>query len=239
VQVRLERVDSCAQIVVSDTGMGIEPDFLPYVFNAFRQADGSSTRVHGGLGLGLAIVRHLVELHGGTITAQSAGEQMGATFTVKLPLSIVHDRRQAPAAPALLGTPPTFTGLEGVRVLVVDDESDARDLLRRILEECKAQVTAVSTAREGLELLQRTRPHVLLSDIGMPDLDGYDLIRQVRQLRPDQGGQTPAVALTAYARIEDRRRAMLAGFQVHIAKPVEPTELTAVIANLAGQSTKS
>lgn len=228
---------SYAQITVSDTGKGIASDFLPYVFDYFRQADSSSTRKHGGLGLGLAIVRRLVELHGGTVYAESPGEGLGATFTVKLPLlkeSI--ESRSDSSAPM-----PQFSvsnPLKGVRVLVVDDDVDSREFLSFVLEQYAAEVTAVESAAEGFEAFCRLKPDVLVSDIGMPHEDGYSFIRKVRALDAKEGGQTPAIALTAYARHEDLKQALSAGFQMHMAKPVEPGELAKAVAKLAACTEK-
>ncbi|MBD2125798.1 response regulator [Microcoleus sp. ZQ-A2] len=237
VQVRLERVNSHVEITVKDTGKGIDPEFVPYVFERFRQADSSSTRVYSGLGLGLAIVRHLVELHGGTVRAQSEGEDKGATFTVKLPLlPIVVAAPPGEHSPCTIGLSMPFDNppaLKGVRVVIVDDEPDSRDLLVAALEQCEAKVFAFASASEALAAVSQLKPDVLVSDIGMPLEDGYSLIRKVRQLSSEQGGQIPAIALTAYARAEDRTRALASGFQIHIAKPVEPTELATVVANLA------
>jgi PAS domain S-box-containing protein len=230
IRVELERTESRAQIRVSDTGKGISADFLPYVFDRFRQADSSSTRAHGGLGLGLAIVRHLVELQGGTVEAESPGEGHGATFRVSLPLlAVQRDEADQPSETGLHHTP----ALDGVRVLVVDDEGDARDYISFILEQRGADVTAAASVREALETLERIHPDVLLSDIGMAGEDGYALIRRVRALDVTQGGEIPAAALTAYARNEDRSRALSAGYQLHVAKPVDPVELIAVVAQLA------
>jgi hypothetical protein len=238
ITVSLRRAESQVEIAVSDTGQGISPDFLPFVFDRFRQADGSTTRAYGGLGLGLAIVRHLVEMHGGTVRAESAGSGLGATFIVALPLMAAqstgaHTMTLSPplgdAEP--LECPPT---LDDVRILIVDDEADARFLLKTIMQRCNASVMAVGSAAEALAALAQFKPHILVSDIGMPDEDGYALIRKVRALDPEEGGKIPAIALTAYAREEDRMRALLAGFQVHIAKPVNPTELIAVASGLAG-----
>ena len=244
VQVSLERVNSHVEIVVSDTGEGIASEFLPHVFDRFRQADASASRRHGGLGIGLSIVKQLVELHGGTVRAKSPGAGQGSTFVVSLPLSIstqddlsapeparVHPKAASPPA-----QPCEDIDLTGVRVLVVDDEPDARRLIARILQSCGAEVAAAASIDEALDALRRMpRPHVLISDLGIPDHDGYDLIRAVRGLPPAEGGTIPAAALSAFARSEDRRRAMMAGFQTHVAKPVEPAELLAVVASLAGR----
>nr|MDQ3349971.1 PAS domain S-box protein [Acidobacteriota bacterium] len=238
VQVALERVNSHLEACVTDTGEGIAPDFLPHLFERFRQADASTTRRHGGLGLGLSIVKQLVELHGGTVRGKSGGAGQGATFCVELPLVILHapDESAHRAHPASRGhAPPAIDhpSLDGIKVLAVDDEPDARGLVRRVLEGCGASVLLASSAAEALDLIRRERPDVILSDIGMPVEDGYDLIRKVRALPPEEGGRTPAAALTAFARAEDRMRALRAGFQTHVAKPVEPAELTAVVASLA------
>lgn len=238
VHVMVHRVNSHTEIVVSDTGMGISPDFLPHVFERFKQADATTTRRFGGLGLGLSIVRHLVELHGGTVSVRSEGADKGATFTVSLPVTpiragTVEQDREHPRVERAL---PGGTGdipLDGIRVLVVDDEPDARELLRRVLEGRGAQVLLAGSALEALERLEGDAPDVLVSDIGMPDIDGYELIRRVRARGPGSGASIPAAALTAFARSEDRTRAMLAGYQVHMAKPVEPAELVAVVATLA------
>ncbi|HEY6659823.1 MAG TPA: PAS domain S-box protein, partial [Pyrinomonadaceae bacterium] len=237
VQVTLQRINSHVEIIVSDTGIGINSDFLPHVFDRFRQADGSTTRNYGGLGLGLAIVRHLVELHGGTAWAESAGRDQGAKFTVRLPAmaSSEIEADEVPRQPAVAVVEPRdrqVSSLEGLRILVVDDEIDARTLLRAMIERCGAQVVAVSSAREGLESIESWRPDVLIADIGMPVEDGYGLIKKVRALPQERGGQTPALALTAYARTEDRVRALSEGYQVHLAKPVDRFELAAVVASL-------
>jgi PAS domain S-box-containing protein len=238
VEVRLERVNSYAEIIVADSGIGISPEFLPHVFDRFRQFDSSASRNHGGLGLGLSIVRHLVELHGGTVEVRSAGLEQGSTFVVALPISIAQldepERRAHPyieEAAACRDDP--ALNLRGIRVLVVDDEPDARETLTEILEHCDAQVLAVGSAAEAMRELERFKPHVLLSDIGMPGEDGYALIRRVRELPPERGGRVPAAALTAFARSEDRRKALLAGFQMHVSKPVEVNELATVVATLA------
>jgi PAS domain S-box-containing protein len=245
VQIRLERVNSHVEIIVTDTGFGIRPDVLPFIFDRFRQADSSTTRQYGGLGLGLAIVRHLVEMHGGTVEAESEGEGLGATFTVSLPLiatrsaDVLGDRRRGREHPTasrgvLFERPPDLVGLH---VLVVDDEEDTRLLVRSVLEQCAARVTTASSVAEGLAALKTLRPDVLLSDLGMPEEDGYSLIAQIRALPAEQGGRTPAAALTAYARVEDRMRVLRSGFQLHMPKPIEPAELVTVVASLAGWGT--
>ena len=238
VHVVLQRVSSHCEVSVTDTGEGIRPDFLPMVFDRFRQADASSTRRHGGLGLGLAIVKQLVELHGGSAAASSPGLGKGSTFTVLLPVLAVHahaepspDRRHPTGAPALVPAS-AWEMIEGATILAVDDEPDARGLIKRLLEDRKASVLLAASAAEAFELLQSHRPDVLVSDIGMPAEDGLSLIRRIRSLAPARGGQTPAIALTAYARSEDRVNAVRAGFQHHVAKPVEPSELIAIVASL-------
>jgi PAS domain S-box-containing protein len=237
VQIRLERVNSHIEIGVSDTGPGIAPEFLPYVFDRFRQADGRTTRQHGGLGLGLSIVRHLVELHGGTVRAESPGEGQGASFTVLLPVAPVYQtagvaERVHPAARDTLPLYDCPDRLEGVMVLAVDDEPDTRELLKAGLGQCGAVVTMVGSAAEALEAIAVQVPDLLISDIGMPGEDGYELIRRVRQLSAESGGKLPAIALTAYARVEDRMQALRAGYQMHVPKPVELAELVAVAASL-------
>ena len=218
-------------LTVSDTGAGIEPEFLPHVFDRFRQQDPAGTREHGGLGLGLSIVRHLVEQHGGSIEAASAGEGRGATFTVRLPLSPIA-AAESTAGGSDLDAAAEAPSLEGVHVLVVDNEQDARNLVTAILERCGATVTAVESAAEALAQIRSDRPDVLLSDIAMPGEDGYSLIRRVRRLDgPDT--PLPAAALTAYASASDRAEALLAGYHAHLRKPVEAAELASVVASLA------
>ena len=241
VQVRLERINSHIEIAVSDTGSGISTKFLPHVFDRFRQADQSTTREYGGLGLGLAIVRHLVELHGGTVRAESHGEGKGSTFTVLLPLLTVYQsdvdaERVHPKASDTPPSPDCPEKLDGLKVLVVDDEANTRELLSVVLARCGAVVTTAGTVSEALSSIESSRPDVLISDIGMPGEDGYELIRKVRGLAAESGGKIPAVALTAYARTEDRLRVLRSGYQMHIPKPVELTELVAIVANLAGRS---
>jgi PAS domain S-box-containing protein len=241
IQVLLERIDSHLEISVIDTGEGIKPEFLPYIFDRFRQADASTTRRHGGLGLGLSIVRQLVELHGGSVTVKSDGLEKGSTFVVSLPLTVVHGYREVEAErrhPRLApkGAAKVEVEIKGVRVLVVDDEMDARTLLKRILEDSQAIVTVAESADKAIELLRGSKFDVLVSDIGMAGEDGYSLIKRVRALGAADGGNIPAVALTAYARGEDRVKAIAAGFQMHIAKPVETVELITMIAGARGLS---
>ncbi|MEP7125388.1 MAG: ATP-binding protein [Byssovorax sp.] len=238
VDVLLERVNSHVEIAVHDSGTGIDPSFLPHVFERFRQADASITRSAGGLGLGLSIAKQLVELHGGSIRVESPGEGQGATFVVSLPLQALREApsRQHPTGVKARPAAPIEIDLSGIKVLVVDDEKDARELVKHVLTRSKAQVVSASTADEGFALLQSERPDVLLSDIGMPIKDGYQLMREVRSLPESRGGKTPAIALTAFARSEDRTKAMLAGYQLHLAKPLEPRELVAAIRSLAGRA---
>ena len=216
-----------AQIIVRDTGKGIEPEFLPHVFDYFRQENSGTARVFGGLGLGLAIVRHLVELHGGTVNASSPGVGQGATFTVTLPLMNV-----VPNEIEDLDLPIDEPNLEGVRVLVVDDEVDTLELIVFILQQYGARVKAVNSAHEAMVALATWSPEILLSDIGMPEIDGYMLIRQIRALPKEQGGEIKAIALTAYAGEADHQQILLAGFQKHITKPCVPVELATAIASL-------
>lgn len=238
VEVSLQRVNSQVHVIVSDTGQGISPEFLPFAFERFRQADGSFTRAHGGLGLGLSIVRHLIELHGGTIRAESAGVGRGATFIIELPVRAVQVSEKREEEDATSSTEATridcSPALANMRILVVDDEADARRLLTTIIERCGAEVLAVASTDEAVKALDSFKPDVLLSDIGMPGEDGFSLIRKVRSLSPEQGGKIPAIALTAYAREEDRMRALMEGYHVHIAKPVNPAELISVLGELVG-----
>lgn len=235
VAVTLRGAESFAEIKVTDTGAGISPDFLPHVFERFRQADSTSTRSHGGLGLGLALVRHLVELHGGIVRADSAGAGQGAAFTVRLPLAEWGAGRPASGVGEKQPAPPPMppSPLAGLRVLVVEDDADTSELIATVLEGHDAKVTAVSSVREALAEIERSRPDVLVSDIGMPGEDGYSLIRKLRAMEAGQGWRIPAAALTAYAKAEDRTRALSAGFQMHISKPVEPAQLAAAVATLA------
>jgi PAS domain S-box-containing protein len=241
ISVTLARVSSHLEIEVTDNGEGIDPVFLPHMFDRFRQADASTTRKHGGLGLGLSIVKQLVELHGGTISVKSAGRGTGATFRITLPLmatveeSLVPPKvRKHPAQSAEVPRVETLDAVElaGTRVLVVDDEPDSRALIQRLLQDCHAVVTTAASALEALQVLDRDVPDVIVSDIGMPGEDGFSLIRRVRAL-DGKIGMTPAVALTAYARIEDRVKAIQSGFQSHLSKPVEPVELVTMVESLA------
>jgi CheY-like chemotaxis protein len=236
VRIALRERGSHVEIEVTDTGKGIEPRFLPHVFEPFRQADGGTTRSTGGLGLGLAIVKHIVELHGGAVEAMSEGMGRGSSFTVRLPVpavrpaSRVTGRNTAITGGATDVGPPQLTGLH---VLVVEDDVDAREMLRTVLEASGAEVTTEGTVGDALRAIERDVPDVLLSDIGMAEESGLDLIRRVRALPPERGGTIPAAALTAYARSEDRRSVLSAGFQLHVPKPIEPGELVTVVATLA------
>ena len=232
IQVRLERTGSHVDVIVSDTGVGIKPDVIPHIFERFRQGDAATTRQFGGLGLGLAIVRHLVELHGGSVHATSGGDNSGATFRVRLPVMIVHhesaveERRRRTDGRMLAPAPGR---LSGVHVLAVDDDNDALSLVREILEIAGARVTTIDRGAHAVDLLQATKPTVLLADVGLPDMDGYEMIRRVRQLDDPQLRGTPAIALTAYARAEDRVKALESGFEMHLAKPADPAELVAAV----------
>jgi PAS domain S-box-containing protein len=239
VQVRLERINSHIEIIVSDTGIGMPPEFLPHIFERFRQAEGGTTRRHGGLGLGLAISRHIAEMHGGTIHAASEGEGKGATFRVKLPLAIVHrethpepervhPRAERPSPGMVVPMP----SLEGLRVLVVDDDEDALGLLREILEAAGAQVTTVYSALAALHALEENHPDAMIADLGMPTMDGFELIQRIRESPDPAIRHLPAAALTAYARSEDRAKALRSGFEMHLAKPIDPAELAAAVAAL-------
>ena len=236
IDVKLEEVDRRVSVSVSDNGQGIKPDFLPHVFDRFRQADGTTTRAHGGLGLGLAIVRHLVEAHGGTVTAESAGPGQGSVFLFSLPLPAVPEEKVGVPGARLFEARPrkgAVSSLHGVRVLVVDDDTDARQMISAVLTRSGAEVRACGSAGEALTALPQWRPDVLMSDIGMPFEDGYDLIHKVRALTEEKGGRVPAAALTAYAREEDRQRAIAEGYQLHVAKPASSADLVAAVATLA------
>ncbi len=242
IHVTVDRSNNLLRVRVSDTGKGISPKFLPFVFDRFRQADSTSTRSHGGLGIGLTIVRHIVELHGGTVHADSAGEGHGSTFTVHLP----------PGATAAIAGNGSTNGnrddvpirrdavsLAGIHVLMIDDEADAREVIAETLKRSHARVTMAGSVKEALEAFMRETPDIVVSDIAMPERDGYDLIRTLRELPPLQGGDVPAIALTAYAREEDRLAALSAGFQIHLPKPVEPAELISSVAHLAFRRTSA
>ncbi|WP_414752990.1 ATP-binding protein [Anabaena sp. CCY 9910] len=237
VEICLEQVETNVQIQVTDTGKGISPEFLPYVFDRFRQADATTTRNQGGLGLGLAIVRNLVELHNGTVSVASPGEGQGATFTVQLPLLPSYST-VTPEEPLLQRQTAwdAKVQIRGLKILAVDDEPDTREFLKTALEQYGAIVTTAASTSEALKLLQLVKPDVLLSDIGMPNEDGYALIRQIRALSSEQGGNVPAAALTAYTRQSDRLLALTAGFQIHISKPIEPIQLLKIVATLAGNN---
>lgn len=238
VHLHLTRTNSMAVVAITDNGEGIDPEFLPHVFERFRQAQGGVARIHQGLGLGLAIVRHLVELHGGLVSAASEGKGRGATFIVQLPLSPVRSGPQESAATAhsISATVPCPPQLRGLRILLVEDEPDGRELLTTELTRCGAVVHAVGSGVEALRLIPELRPDVIISDIGMPEMDGYTLIKAIRQLPRAQGGSTPAIALTAYANNQDRARAFLSGFQAHLAKPTDASELFAVLVSVSGRT---
>jgi CheY-like chemotaxis protein/anti-sigma regulatory factor (Ser/Thr protein kinase) len=229
VEATLTARDSRVELTVRDNGMGIVPEFLPHVFETFRQADSSSSRTHGGLGLGLAIVKRIVELHGGQVRAQSEGEGRGTAVTVTLPVLSVTGPAAAHSSEA-----PAATRLDGISVLLVEDHADSRELLTAILEGLGAVAYSAAGAEEGLALLRKARPDVLVSDLGMPGESGYVLIQKVRALPPEAGGLTPAIALTAYTRADERMQALAAGFQAHLAKPALPEELAAAIASVVG-----
>ena len=227
IDIRLEQIDNQAQITITDTGKGISPDFMPHIFESFRQEDASVTRKHGGLGLGMAIVYQLVEAHGGTITSDSPGEGKGATFTVRLPLLNVNSKADQSSP-----SPEQNLDLTGIRVLIIDDDPDSRELVSMVIAQAGAEAITVASAAEFLTVLESFQPDVVVSDIGMPEVDGYTLLRQVRSLSPEQGGQVPAIALTAYAGEIDRQQAIAAGFQKHIVKPIEPDKLVVAIITL-------
>jgi CheY-like chemotaxis protein len=237
VHIALERVNSHIELSVSDTGQGIAGEALPHVFERFWQAESGTERRQGGLGLGLAIVRHLVESHGGEVAVHSDGPGQGACFTVKLPLMVTTehvkdpDRRHPAAADAMPSG--VLVRLDGLAVLVVDDEPDSNDMVQTLLASCGADVRVAASAHQALDILDRWQPDLVVSDIGMPGEDGYALIHQVRQRPPERGGEVPAIALTAYARVEDRVKILMAGFQMHVTKPVDPMELVAVVASVA------
>lgn len=243
IQVMTQALDAQVEITVKDSGAGISEEFLPFVFDRFRQADASTTRVHGGLGLGLSIVRQLVELHGGTVRVSSEGENKGATFTIALPLrNLTPQDQPEKVLPTVASDRMSFDSmpsLDGLKILVVDDEEDTRELIREVLQECGSEVITARSAAEALLSISTNQPNILISDLGMPDEDGYSLISKVRSLPADEGGQIPAAALTAYARAEDRLRVLAAGFQFHLPKPIDSAELVTIVANLAGRADSS
>jgi len=244
IQVKVQRIDSHVEIVVSDSGVGISKEFLPYVFDRFRQADASTTRIHGGLGLGLSIVRQLVDLHGGSVSADSEGEDKGAIFTITLPfVGVITDDDEAGSGHLAQSEQIlSFQGLpslQGLKVLVVDDEADTRELIGEVLKECGSEVIITCSVQEALAALEQHKPDILISDLGMPDEDGYALIEKIRALPSERGGDIPAAALTAYARAEDRMRVLRSGFQFHLPKPVDSAELVTVVASLAGRAYKT
>jgi CheY-like chemotaxis protein len=235
IDVVMERVNSHVEVSVEDSGSGIKPEFLAFVFDRFRQADSSTTRRHGGLGLGLSIVKHLVELHGGSVRVKSAGEGKGSTFIVALPISVIRteetraERREFSDVDVSALELPNLTG---VSALVVDDQPDARILICRLIEEHGGRCMVAASGADALRMLIEEDVNILISDIGMPDFDGYELIRKIRTMHDSRVRNIPAIALTAYARNDDRQRALLAGFQMHVSKPVEPRELIAGVASL-------
>ena len=237
VKISVNQAETHVLIQVSDNGPGIDPKFLPHVFERFRQGDGSITRTHGGLGLGLAIVRHLVELHGGTIAVENRTDDPGATFTIRLPLPSGELRNEtlANAASAFREAQPEQPSLDGLHILIVDDETDALDLITVELAQHGAKVKGVTNAKDALKALDQNKFDLLISDIGMPKMDGYEMIRRIRKQEKGKDNRIPAVALTAYARVQDRMQAIMAGFSTHVAKPVEANELVTVVASLAGR----
>lgn len=239
IRVEVKRLSHSVRVSVSDSGIGIKPEFLPFIFDRFRQADGSTTRVHGGLGLGLSIVKHLVLLHRGSVNVESQGQDQGATFTLSLPLAAESSETPSKGGsiePEVNVTPPGFSRiLDGVRILVVDDEADSRDLIKAILMGCGSEVNCCESAVQAIKAIREWKPDLLVSDIGMPIEDGYSLIKKVRNLRSKRAKQLPAVALTAYATKEDKARALSAGFQMHVAKPIEPETLVMSIASIIGR----
>ncbi|MEO5819793.1 MAG: ATP-binding protein [Vicinamibacteraceae bacterium] len=240
VQVVLANVDALVELAVTDTGIGIQRELLPHLFERFRQGDASTTRKYGGLGLGLSLVKSLVELHGGTVGVESPGEGQGTKVRVQFPLALLPrpgDARDRTAARVYELRPPAIHAneLAGLKVLIVDDRTDARDVIARVLEDAAAVVLSAASADDAITLVEAERPDVIVSDIGMPDVDGYELLRRIRRLGPDRGGRAPAIALTAFARAEDRTRALRAGFVVHVSKPVDASELVATVASVAGR----
>ena len=234
IEIRIKRAGSNVEVEVSDTGQGIKPEFLPFVFERFRQADSSYTRQVGGLGLGLAIVRHLIELHGGSVGIKSEGENMGATFKITIPVIIEPETQQSSQQNSgkPLAQPETEAMLKGVRVLLVEDNDDSRDMLQIMFEQHGMEITAVGSAAAALSAIEQVQPNILVSDVGLPGEDGYELIRKIRLLAPEQGGTVPAVALTGYASLQDRTQALDSGYQEHLSKPVDIDKLIELVKDL-------
>jgi PAS domain S-box-containing protein len=232
IEVILREIDAFAELIVRDNGYGISADFLPFIFERFRQADGSSKRRHGGLGLGLSIVKNLVEMHGGTITAQSDGENAGTSFAMMMPLLLAAKTGAAAGSATGASGQTDAEDMTGIRILIVDDDRDSREMLKFLLEISRAQIMTAANAHEALAKFSTFEPDILISDLGMPEVDGYDLIKQIRALPAENGGRTPAVALTGYAGVEEQRRVLAAGFDVHIAKPVDQNKLLNAVRNL-------
>lgn len=232
IEIILREIDAFAEITVRDNGQGISQDFLPFVFERFRQADGSSKRKHGGLGLGLSIVKNLVEMHGGTITAESGTSDAGTAFTIMLPLLLA--QKNDGALSRLMGSLDETDAVDmtGIRILVVDDDRDSREMLKIFLEGCKSQIMTAASATEALAQFSKSKPDILISDLGMPDMDGYDLIKQIRAFSTENGGRTPAIALTGYASLEEQKRVQSSGFDIHISKPVDYKKLLKIIDDL-------
>ncbi len=245
IDARLSRIGDRIEVSISDNGIGLDPQLLPYLFDRFRQADSSSTRKYGGLGLGLALVRHFAEVHGGSVSASSPGIGLGSTFKVDFPAAPTPYLPQPESAPPKPESKPTVEGrpadrcqaLKGLRILVVEDDPETLDLLKFILDQCQVEVTTAASAAEALRVFEPLQANVLVSDLAMAHQDGYDLIRRIRRLAPERGGNIPALALSAYTRDEDRTRALAAGFHLHLAKPVDPNELVSALARLAGLRT--
>jgi CheY-like chemotaxis protein len=232
IEIILREVDAFAEVGIRDSGQGISEDFLPFVFERFRQADGSSKRKHGGLGLGLSIVKNLVEMHGGTITAESAGEGAGAMFTMMLPLLLPQKGGENSDRQTGFFVKAAKNDFAGIRILVVDDDADSREMLRYVLEDTRAHIMTAGSAGEALAQFAAFEPDILISDLGMPDMDGYDLIRQIRALPGESGGRTPAIALTGYVGVEEQKRVQASGFDIHVAKPVDFNRLMKIINKL-------
>ncbi|HRH43233.1 MAG TPA: ATP-binding protein, partial [Pyrinomonadaceae bacterium] len=234
-EITLKENDNLVEIAIKDNGNGISSDFIPFVFERFRQADGSMKRQYGGLGLGLSIVKNLVEMHGGTVSVESAGQGQGTTFTVSLPFLRSQQQDFTSGLPKLLTARTKTEDFTGLRILIVDDETDSREMLKYFLESKNILIQAISNASEALTEFVIFKPDILISDLGMPGMDGYDLIEQIRLLPKEKGGQVPAIALTGYVSVEEKRRVEAAGFNIHIAKPVDLPELMKIIINIRGK----